>query len=114
MGRKNGVMAAKHAKAKKEAGKASAENMMAFMSSGVDMSGSAKWHMAHKNIGYLTPRGNAVIRRQIVDKYHEIDHAISGYIKSNTVIPRGLRHEYRSICERVRLYGLQEEVGLNI
>lgn len=113
MGRKNSVMTAKHAKAKKEAGKASAENMMALMSSGVGMAESTKWHMSHKNTDYLTPRGNAVIRQQIIDKYHEVDFEITGYIKNKTIIPRSLRHEYRSICERVRLYGLQQEVGLS-
>lgn len=114
MSKSSSIMAAKNAKVKREAGKAASENMMALMSTGITMSESAKWHMKHKATCYLTPRGNVVIRQQIVDKYNEVDRKISECIRNKVAIPRELRHEYRSICERVNQYGLQQEVKLSV
>jgi len=107
---KNRTMAEKHAKAKKEAGKAVAENNTAFMASGVGMAESAKRMIGYKPTCYLTPRGNARLRAEIVEKYRELDAQILECVKRGERISRELRREYQAIMTRVNMYGLQEEI----
>lgn len=107
---KNRTMAEKHAKARKEAGKAVAENNTAFMASGVGMAESAKKMIGYKPTYYLTPRGNERLRKQIVQNFRDLDEQVTDCIKRGEKIPRDLRHQYQTAVARVNQYKLQDEV----